>query len=386
MTADRKNNNEAKTAYLVTEDLSLVVCRWCEMQCPKIPTTKLKESNLFGDLLSRLADALRDYSFDAQQIEVITLQRSIFDDLLKKRDLVSDDRGRIDRKKKPTEFWVALDNVYPTPLLDTDPAKYNMSITRYVDSNGKPFEGEEGHGSRPEDGETNLHHQVRECVNKLEDAEKKYKKDLPIILVDDGTFTGETIFQVLTEFAKQDVIINSVRLGVAKSQGIDLIASWTPPPVSSGAKRVLDGVYFIGASKLCPPLKDWICERDFFPGVLYAGRVVARREDDDTVRPLRVGPKKIPVRSQYLYGWGNPTKWASIEEDAQRSFTLAALGLSIELWSELEALARRTIKVQDLPAVPAKLFDKEKPEMNRILKKSWLQVLKDEHKKLERSL
>lgn len=385
MTADRKNNNEAKTAYLVTEDLSLVVCRWCEMQSPKIPTTKLKESDFFGSLLNQLEAALGS-SFDQVQTKVVTLQRSVFDDLLKKRDLISDDRGKIVPGKAPSEFWVALDNVYPTPLLDKDPAKYNMSITRYVDSNGKPFEDEEGHGSRPEDGETNLHHQVNECVNKWDDAVEKYGKKLPIILVDDGTFTGETICQVLTEFAKQEVIINSVRLGVAKSEGIDRIASWSPPPVSPGGKRGLEGVYFIGASKLCPPLKDWICERDFFPGVLYAGRVVARKDDDGIVRPLRVGTRRIPVRSQYLYEWGNPYTWASITEEKQRSFTLAALKLSIELWTELEALARRTIKVQDLPAVPAKLFDNDKYEMNHILKKSWLHVLKDEHKKLERSL
>src|SRR5205807_5534458 len=131
--------------------------------------------------------------------------------------------GKIDRSRKPNEFWVALDDVYPTPLHDKDPAKYNMSITRYVDSAGKPFKEPEGHGARPEVGDKDLHRQVRECVNKWEDAKKKYMKNLPIVLVDDGTFSGETICQVLTEFAKQEVFINSVRLGVAQREGIERI-------------------------------------------------------------------------------------------------------------------------------------------------------------------
>lgn len=377
---------ESKKAYIVTEDLSLVVCRWCNMQRPEIPTDELRDSGLFEQLLEGLKFALEEHCFDTETIAVCTLQRSIFDDLLMKRDTVCDAQGIIDERKKPKEFWVALDDVYPTPLHDKDPAKYNMSITRYVTSAGKPFEGEASHGPRPERGEKNLLRQVRECVDRWEDAKAKYNdKNLQIVLVDDGTFSGETICQVLTEFAEQHVFINSVRLGVAKRKGIDRIASWTPPPHIAPKKGELDRVYYIGASKLCPPIKDWVCERDFFPGVMYGGKVVARRHEDGTVRPLRVGEKRIPVRSQYLYGWGNPGLWASIPEDAQRPFTVAALKLSIILWTKLEQLAGRTILVEDLPAVPAQIY-KPPAEMSAVLKRPWIGVLEEELNNLEVTL
>jgi hypothetical protein len=388
------NQRESKRAYIVTEDLSLLVARWCKTQQPEIPIEKLDGTDFFENILKKLADALREHCFDEKKIEVVTLQRSAFADLLRKNDTVYDERLQAnDPNRTPSEFWVCLDDVYLTPLHDKDAAKYNLSITRYVDPAGKStgqLNHLIGHGSRPEGIARTLHFQVRECINKWEDTKDKYRiEDLPIVLVDDGTFTGETVCHVLTEFAKLGVIINSVRLGVAKRKAIEMIANWTPPPnVDYGDKgEGMDRVYFIGASKLCPPIKDWVCERDFFPGVLYAGKVVARRGKDGSVQPLRVGLNQIPVRAQYLYGWGHPHQWASIEEDVAEPFTAVALELSIQLWTQLEKLWGRTILVQDLPAVPHKLLrDFDYNEIDKYLEKPWLEVLEEELKSVRRGL
>ena len=388
---------EPKRAYVVTEDLSLLVRRWCSQQGLKISPAMLPES-FFQNIFNKLIECLRKYCFSEQEIEVMPLQLNTFDDLLRKHDAIpvldellhksaeipalGTALRRLDtllhkHTEVPTlkEFWVSLDDVYPKPLEQSE-SKYNMSVTRYVSTSYEKL----GHGPRPENNEKSLKSQVRECVNIWEKTKK-----LPIVLVDDGTFDGDTVEEVLNEFARQEVFINSVRLGVAKRVGIEKIANWSFDEEMQGGKTRTHKVNFIGASKLCPPIYDWICERDFFPGVLYAGKVIARREGNE-IKPLLVGKQNIPVRAQYLYDWGEVWKWASIEEGKSRPFTAEVLKLSIELWEKLEKLRGRTIFIKDLPAIPLKIYSSNRAFMQKQLERSWLEVLKNKQKQIERAL
>jgi hypothetical protein len=361
----RTSKAKARRAYIVTEDLSLLVCRWCSQQKPKIPTESLQQSSFFKDTLDQLAHALRKHCFSEDDVEVITLQGTTFDDLLSKQDAATDLR----------EFWVSLDDVYPKPLGESE-SKYNMSVTRYVDTGGNKL----GHGPRPETSKKSLKEQVRECVNIWEDTKRQKDLDeLPLILIDDGTFDGDTVKEVLDEFAKQEVFINSVRLGVAKRMGIEAIADWRFEEAPADGETRIHKIYFIGASKLCPPIHD------FVPGVLYAGKVVAQKKGDE-IEPLRVGEQKIPVRSQYLYGWGNVISWASIPEEKAKQFTADALKLSIQLWERLEHLRQEPILVKNLPAIPQILYSKDPVRMQSQLGRSWLEVLRKRQEEIERIL
>lgn len=358
----RHGGQQDMKTYLVTEDLFNLVSRWCYGKGVKEPEVVL-ERRFFDDLLERLTRALKSCCFADKNIEVVGLDTEAFDDLLKKRDHPNEPEFK--------EFWVSLDDVYAQPT-GTCESKYNISITRYVAGNLS----DKGRGPRPEiekpslDGQVlSLDDQVLKCVLEYRGVLDKRGLDrnrFPLVLVDDGTFKGKTITTILKKFADQHESFRAVRLGVARSEGIKEISEWSETDTEDGR---IHRVPFIGASKLCPPLIDWVCERDFFPGVLYGGRVVVSRTN---LKPLRVSG--LPVRAQYLYLWGEPG-WASIES-GKTDFTIMALRLSIELWDYLETVLKRRILVEDLSAIPLKLYGDCKKNKNKLLKSSWVSLLK----------
>lgn len=356
------------TAYVVTEDLTILVRRWC--RSVGIPVGDLEDS-FFEDLFENLAQALRKYCFADGTKEVKNLKTDAFNDLLEKHDGLNDG-------DEPREFWVSLDEVYVTPEVELE-SKRNISVTRYVncaDGKWKLI----GYGPRPEDEATDrtkdwsLQAQVQSCIDLCSAICQKYSKDkLNMFLVDDGTFDGGTIEDLLTRFARGGYNIESVRLGVATTEGVEKIAAWRWPPEPT-ADRAQHTVPFIGASKLCPPILDWVCERDFFPGVLYSGKVVGEKYGEDDVRPLLVGEKRIPVRAQYLYGWGDDYHWATLHQGG-KEFTLEALKLSKELWKHLQGSYGQEILVEHLPAIPYRIFDMNRDCLGEVLKTPWIEVL-----------
>ena len=372
---------QAVQTYIVTEDLSILVPRWCKQLANGKPFPC--DEKFFDGILAELRGVLQRRCFPPEKMNVVTLRHGAFDDLLQK--------PMTRRSTRTDEIWITLDDVYPRPQAETE-SKFNLSITRYVDREGKDLEQ---HGPRPElTTEHRLAIAIRECASKLPDDSPDR---LPLVLVDDGTFKGHTITDVLNEFATLGVFIERVRLGVARNDGVTHIAGWAKE--ANGKHRQ---VSFIGASKLCPPINDWICERDFFPGVLYAGKVVATVEPQrnggsktggrrPVARPLRIGKVSKPVRAQYLYDWGNPSEWAGIPEDSARSFTYDVLGITIRLWERIEKWLKpqlkRPVLVRDLPAVPLRfcveVSERSPDAIEKALDERWIDVLESERRKLK---
>src|SRR5947209_12525836 len=315
----RHGGLEDKSTYVVTEDLFYLVGRWCEKKGVKNAEDVL-DKEFFLRLLDSLTKSIKEYCFSKKNVEVVGLDTEAFNDLLMKRDHPSN--------KKFKEFWVALDDVYPRPREECE-SKYNISITRYITQDMEEFlkdrsgndREDMGRGPRPEGHAPPLDDQVRECVNQYHKTLKKRslsKDEFPLVLIAAGTWDGKTIISILNKFAAQGETLRAVRLGVAHTKGITRISEWSKP---NRENRTSYRVPFIGASKLCPPLEDWVCERDFFPGVLYGGRVVGKIDSKGNLLPLKV--KGLPVRAQYLHEWGKP-EWASIREGGEH-LTITAL-------------------------------------------------------------
>ncbi len=352
--------------YIVTEDLSILVPRTAERLGIQgsVLEAVLNES-FFQELLNDLVRAIGKYCFPEGEVKVKDLPHSSFDDLLRKHD----------RKAtgKFSEFWLCLDSVYPE--LDCGKEEsYPFSITRYVDAT---LDDIDDRGPRPEDKGESIHEQIAECIVKLNRISGSRESVDPVI-IDDGTFDGKTIITILNEFAKDNRFIDSVRLGVAKLGGLFAITDWNATDKNGRIHRVS----FVGATKFCPPIYDWVCERDFFPGILYSGKVIGEKIGE-LLQPRRVGERQTPVRAQYLYGWGNIEGWARLSKGNPR-FTYEALGLSITLWERIQALTEKPILVEDLPAIPWKIYSQDPDEMSKTLKRPWLEVLKEERKAIRK--
>lgn len=335
--------------YLVTEDLSKIISSWCQEQGKPFPDP---EGPFYKAIMSSLCDALQRFCFPNGDVKVIDVPRASFADIL--------ERGRSYDANLLNEFWVSLDHVYSN-VDEKDQNGYEISITRFVDEDGVELR----RGPRPESNFDTIREQVLACARCWRDASKDGPR--PVVLVDDGTFTGETITTILEELAHEKMYVESVRLGVANPWAINKIAGWVHQTGHS--------VRFLGCLKLCPPVFDWVAERDFFAGVPLSGRVVGHIEND-VVRPHRAEPSGKPFRKPYLAGWGRLGDWAHIEKGKDR-FTRAALDLSITLWEELERLWEQKISVGELAAIPWQFYRSDPGEMGSFLKERWVDILKD---------
>ena len=106
---------------------------------------------------------------------------------------------------------------------------------------------------------------------------------------------GMTVVTLLNEAAKNNLYIEHVRLGIGRLEGLFRISAWNLVDEEGKNRRVR----FLGVSNLCPTYYARNSERDFFPGFLYAGKVIGERRDG-ILYPIVVGEQKKPVRAQCL--------------------------------------------------------------------------------------
>lgn len=333
--------------YLVTEDLSKLVTRWCKKRHEPFPDIRFFES-----IMTSLCDALQRHCFPDEKIKVVHLPQESFADIL--------DRRRSRDAERLNEFWVALDDVYADIGVQGEDG-FHISITRFVDKDDVNLK----RGARPESPFTSIDEQIKDCAKCWAGSSGREKR--PVVLVDDGTFTGGTIIKVLKQLANHGMLVNTIRLGVANPDAINAIAEWKH-------EETQHSVGFLGCLKLCPPVFDWVAERDFFPGVPFSGRAVGRMEDG-IVSPIRASHSNGPFRKSYLSGWGQIQSWAQLTT-GKDAFTRAALELSIQLWEELEKRWGRPILVSDLDAIPWLFYRSDSEKMHSVLGRRWLEILR----------
>lgn len=338
--------------YLVTEDLSKIITRWCTDE--KNKPYPDPEGQFYKEIMESLCESLQEYCFPDKTVKVINLPRESFADILDRRK--SHDANALN------EFWVSLDDVYANVGTKGQDG-FQISITRFVDKD----DGELERGPRPESNFDTIDEQILACARSWRSAGGPSR---PVVLIDDGTFTGKTITTVLEKLADEEIFVDSIRLGVANPSAITAIAKWKH-------RKTGRSIRFLGCLKLCPPVFDWVAERDFFPGVPFSGRVVGKIENNVVV-PQRAAPSNKPFRKPYLLGtsMGRIEEWARIDR-GKSEFTCAAIKLSIKLWAELERTWGQEIRVKELAAIPWPLYRSDANEMNEILDMRWIDVLEN---------
>lgn len=195
-------------------------------------------------------------------------------------------------------------NLYPVSL---DRVYYQsqqaLDITRYVDSEGKDM----GLGRRM-DGQSLLK-QFR-----------KLKKSgiQEVTLVDDVIFTGDLMRRVITQLEKMGIKVPIICSGIAITEGI---------------KRLNGFGHDVRSVKEYPAVIDEVCERDFYPGVPLCGRSLVSSEN---------------IGVPYILPFGNPQKWASIQEEYVHDVSHFCLGQTIKLFEAIEEKSGREVQCCDL--------------------------------------
>jgi hypothetical protein len=191
---------------------------------------------------------------------------------------------------------ISLDRVYFTSEL-------NLEIARLVDESGK----DRGLGHRA--GTPPLVKQIR----KLQTSGIR-----EVVVVDDVIFTGALLERIIKLLSRIGIQVPLVCAGIGIAEGINRINS---------TKREVRCVRTYGE------VIDEVCERDFYPGVPFSGR-------------LLVGGDNVGV--PYLLPFGKPESWASIPSEHAAAFSRFCLHQTISLFDEVERCSGKPILCQDL--------------------------------------
>ena len=138
-------------------------------------------------------------------------------------------------------------------------------------------------------------------------------------LLDDVIFTGQGCKEIIELSLSNNVIIKKVISCVSTREGKKLLESM--------GVRVESLHYF-------DTVTDEVCQRDFIPGLPYAGRTLVTNNGDYRYVP-------------YLLPWGNPMDWASVPKKNAVNFSKACIATAIEFWEEVYP----SIRFFEVPAI-----------------------------------
>lgn len=212
-------------------------------------------------------------------------------------------------KSRDEGVAVSIDQVYNN-------AQYHLELNRVAGVNFKIIGEAERPGFPP----------LKEQIKELPDQQ-------PLVLVDDGIFSGDTLINLIDLLVSSGRQVNQVIVGLDIQQGErEILKKYPQLQIKSAFK--FNGVI------------DWVCERDFCLGVPLSGRTVGYRNQYRTV------PCYPDLSLPYCLPFGDPQQGASIPPEKAKEFSMFVLKQSIKLWSEIERLSKRKITCADIPRLP----------------------------------
>lgn len=179
----------------------------------------------------------------------------------------------------------------------------HLDIARFVDNTGRDC----GLGPRPDAPPL-----LRQFRNLKEAGLRE------VVLVDDVVFTGELIERIIHCLSRMGVLVPLVCAGIGITEGI---------------RRINQSRREVRCVRRYNEVIDEVCERDFYPGVPFSGRLLVRDENAG-----------VP----YLLPFGNPGKWASIPSEWQVPLSKFCIGQTIRLFEEIERYSNRIVSCAEL--------------------------------------
>lgn len=186
---------------------------------------------------------------------------------------------------------VSLDRVYFQEAIHLD-------ITRIVDGD----RNDQGFGNRPN---------TPRLLSQIRNIKEAGLKE--VVLIDDVVFTGNLLERVIHCFSKVGIKVPLICVGIGVEKGI---------------RRINHSRRKASCVRVYEDVTDEVCERDFYPGVPFSGRLLKGNEN---------------VGVPYLFPFGNPGKWASIPKFWQNSFSDFCIRQTISLFEAIEECSQREV-------------------------------------------
>ncbi|MEI7819206.1 MAG: phosphoribosyltransferase [bacterium] len=206
-----------------------------------------------------------------------------------------------------------------------DPMKgVTLDINRLVDRDGKSL----GIGPRP--GAVSLTEQL-EII-------KSHAAGRSVVIVEDGIFSGTTVEYIVDKCRKAGIDVNRVIVGFRFASSQEKIDSLTEQGVEvSWVEEFGD-------------LIDWVPDHDFLPMVPNCGRILGVNPFGEPVPyySLEGAAYSMP----YVFPFSPVEDWASIPEKAKRNLAKTCLSLSGMIYTKLNLMNKRDIRVDEVLAAP----------------------------------
>jgi len=197
-----------------------------------------------------------------------------------------------------------------------------LEINRLADITGQII----GHGPRP--GFQTLDDQFRNISNQC--------MGRPVIVVEDGSFSGSTVVEIIKRLRERKIKIAAVIVGFSFPEGLEKI------------KSVFDGE-IIAINKL-ENLIDWVPDHDFFPFAPNCGRVLGFKLTDKNILPY-YDAKGMSHSFPYILPFAPMEKWTSIPQSACYPISHFCLQSAIGFYKEVEKINSRDILIKDVMGI-----------------------------------
>lgn len=298
----KEDGHEIKGTYILTCDLGskIKALRYLDLKTPG------KKDKFYKELQNGLASQIK------KALQGINMRIIEMDDLA------------VEILSKAFKRSVARSAVVVSSCTEITAAGrgYTLEINRIVDIQGNIV----GIGARP--GYPSIEEQVKGLFHILSRR--------PVILVEDGSFTGNTMANVVKKMRENNIQVAAIILGFAFPKALEVIRK-----EYEGEIVVVEEV---------KDIIDWMPDHDFIPFTPNCGRVFGNSMNG-TAYPFYTHdgasygiPYVMPFLSSDIM-----TKWTSIPKQAVEAVSKFSLECAKELFEILESLnGKRDIVIGDL--------------------------------------
>lgn len=211
---------------------------------------------------------------------------------------------------------------------------HTLEVNRIVDSAGNII----GIGPRP--GYPSLRDQL--------DGIAALVDETPLIIMEDGSFTGETLQVILEKMQKRNIRVSTIVIGFCF------------PKAATKIRQFFDGEIII--VEQTNNLIDWVPDHDFFPFVPNCGRVFGAPFGDECLPFYSF--EGASYSFPYITPFGDPGAWASIPNNRFYDLSHFCICRMTDLFKLMNELNNKSLLIGDIaftrPRVSIPLRLKEK--------------------------
>lgn len=285
--SDHHSHHFDGTHYVVSQDIDLLVERWCNNSHLAPPS-----DSFYLELRSSLKDFLKNIFANVTIVASEEIRSGLLESAIK--------------YEQAGLTVVSLERAY----LEDGEVGGRIELTRTVDEDGDDIIIPSPRFGTPD---------------KRSQFERLRGKN--IALFDDVIFSGRTLIETISALHQYHVNVHAVTVAVGVKDGVDKLRN--AGFCVSGMPKQLN----IECLDEFDDVSDQVCERDFYPGIPYSGR---QYFCDDTAFP-------------YLLPFGRPDKWASIPEKELKKFSALCIDNTISLFEEIERINGTIIPCSAVP-------------------------------------